>query len=139
MNEVHRGHCLCQSVQFEARGAPKWIAYCHCESCRRHTASAVAVFVGFDEQNVRFTGAAPQAYESSRDVWRSFCRVCGSPLTYRSKRFPGEVHIYVGVMDDPGRYEPTAHVYCSERLPWFETTDHHHRYERTSKDATESA
>jgi hypothetical protein len=130
--EAHRGHCLCRAVRLEADGAPKWVAYCHCESCRRHTASPVAVFVGFDEQNVRFSGEPPQVYQSSPEVWRSFCRVCGSPLTYRAERFPGEVHVYVGVLDDPGRYAPEAHVHCVERLPWFDTTDDKPRHDRTS-------
>jgi hypothetical protein len=88
--------------------------------------------VGFDERSLRFTGQQPQSYESSQDVWRSFCRVCGSPVSYRAKRFPGEVHVYVGVLDDPARYEPTAHVYFAEHLPWFDTADHHRRYQQTS-------
>jgi hypothetical protein len=53
-------------------------------------------------------------------------------VSYRAKRFPGEIHIYVGVLDDPARYEPTAHVYFAEHLPWFDTTDHHRRYQQTS-------
>ncbi|MDP9138295.1 MAG: GFA family protein [Pseudomonadota bacterium] len=129
---VHYGHCLCGAVRFEAEGQPKWIAFCHCESCRRHTASPVAVFVGFDERNFRFTADLPQVFESSKDVRRSFCRACGSPLTYQSARYPDEVHVYAGVMDDPSRYQPTAHVHFAEHLPWFDTVDGHRRHDRNS-------
>jgi hypothetical protein len=129
---LHSGHCLCGRVEFHVSSEPLWVAYCHCASCRRHTASAVAVFAGFDERSVQFTRGEPQVYESSPDVWRSFCGTCGSPISYRSKRFPGEVHFYVGVMDQPDRYEPTAHVYFGEHVPWFDTRDSLVRYEGTA-------
>ena len=130
---LHSGHCLCGTVQFEISAEPLWVAYCHCGSCRRHTASAVAAFAGFDERSVRFTREEPRVYESSPGVWRSFCGICGSPIGYRSTRFPGEVHFYVGVMDDPQCYRPTAHVHYGERIPWFDTKDELVRYEATSK------
>ena len=134
MNEPqHSGHCLCGGVEFEISDEPLWVAYCHCASCRRHTASAVALFAGFDERSVRFTRDEPKVYESSSGVWRSFCKACGSPISYRSTRFPGEVHFYVGVMNYPERYRPTAHVYFGEHIPWFDTKDELVRYEATSK------
>lgn len=128
----HRGHCLCGSVKFEADAEPKWIAYCHCASCRRHTGSAVATFVGFDEARFRYIGGKPAEYESSPMVWRGFCTRCGTPISYRAARFPGEIHVYVGAMDHPERYVPTAHVYFAEHLPWFDTTDTCMRYSTTS-------
>jgi DNA-binding HxlR family transcriptional regulator len=100
------------------------------EAYRPHWA-AVAM-AGFAERSVQFTRDEPQVYESSPDVWRSFCGTCGSPISYRSKRFPGEVHFYVGVMDQPDGYEPTAHVYFSEHVSWFDTRDNLVRYERTA-------
>ncbi|HEY7750559.1 MAG TPA: GFA family protein [Aestuariivirgaceae bacterium] len=129
---MHSGHCLCGAVGFETSSEPLWVAYCHCASCRRHTGSAVAAFAGFDEQSVRFTRNVPAVYESSPDVWRSFCSICGSPISYRSRRFPNEVHFYVGVMDHPERYRPTAHVYFGEHLPWFDTRDELARHEKTT-------
>jgi hypothetical protein len=134
MNEPrHSGHCLCGRVEFEISSEPLWIAYCHCASCRRHTASAVALFAGFDERSVRFIHDEPKVYESSPGVWRSFCEGCGSPVSYRSTRFPGEVHFYAGVMNQPENYQPTAHVYFGEHIQWFDTKDELVRYEGTSK------
>jgi hypothetical protein len=129
----HSGHCLCGGVKFEISTDPLWVAYCHCASCRRHTASPVATFAGFDERSVRFTGEAPKLYESSPGTWRSFCGTCGSPISYRSRRFPGEAHFYIGIMDQPERYVPTAHVYFGEHIAWFDTDDELRRYEATSQ------
>ena len=39
MTESHKGRCLCGAVEFEFEGKPNWVAYCHCESCRRNTSS----------------------------------------------------------------------------------------------------
>ena len=133
-SDIHLGFCLCGAIKFESDREPKWVAYCHCASCRRHTGSAVATFVGFDDAHFRFTAGTPAVYESSLKVWRSFCPACGSPISYRSARYPGEVHIYIGAMDRPERYVPTAHVYFAEHLPWFDTTDTCLRLAGTTRD-----
>ena len=129
---AHGGRCLCGAVTFHSEKAPKWVTYCHCASCRRHTASPVAVFLGFDAAYFRFTGEAPSAFESSHGVVRQFCRRCGSPISYQGERYPGEIHLYVGVMDDPQRYAPQAHVFFDEHLPWFDTADGLDRHDRTA-------
>lgn len=46
------GGCLCGLVRFEATGAPKWTAYCHCRSCRRHTGAPVSAYAGFAEERL---------------------------------------------------------------------------------------
>ena len=129
----HSGGCLCGAIRFQMSADPLWVAYCHCESCRRHTAAVVATFAGFAETAVSFTKGTPAVFESSPEVWRSFCSRCGSPISYRSARFPGEVHFYIGVMDSPGQYLPQAHVHHGEHISWFDTKDDLVRFESTAK------
>ncbi len=43
MTEGYLGRCLCGAVEFEAQGAPKWVCWCHCESCRRHSGAPASV------------------------------------------------------------------------------------------------
>lgn len=127
----HSGGCLCGAIRFRTTANPLGVVYCHCQSCRRHTASAVAIFAGFAEEAVSFTQGVPAVFESSPDVWRSFCGRCGSPISYRAARYPGEVHFYIGVMDRPEQYVPQTHVYYGEHIPWFDTKDDLPRFERT--------
>ncbi len=134
MAEVHAGNCLCGRVRFEASGEPLWVAHCHCASCRRNTGSAVATFVGFREKDFRYTQGAPKVYESSPGVKRSFCADCGTPLTYGGARAPGEVHAYLGVMDDAARYPATVHVFTEEALPWLHIQDQAKRFKKTGRD-----
>ncbi len=126
------GGCLCGAVRYEARGPAKWTCYCHCHSCRHATGAPVAAFAGFDEANFRFTQGEPQVFESSPGVWRAFCGRCGSPLAYRATRFAGEVHILIGSLDKPEDFAPRAHVFCEERISWFDTTDSMKRFDKLS-------
>ena len=126
---ARRGRCLCGAVTFAYEGKPLWVAHCHCESCRRATASPVTTFLGVASKGFDWMGGAPQVFESSPGVRRSFCSRCGSPLAYEADRFPGEVHLYVATLDDPAAVEPKGHVHVAEQLPWFEVLDELPRYE----------
>jgi hypothetical protein len=125
MNEqtIHTGGCLCGAVRFEATGEPGWTCYCHCHSCRRHTASPVASFVGFTEKTFRYTRGQPKTFESSPQTWRSFCADCGTPLTYHADWDKAGIHVYLGALDNPDTFPPRFHVNCAEKIAWFETTD----------------
>lgn len=126
-----RGHCLCGSISFAYRGEPLWVAYCHCESCRRGTASPVTTFVGVASDGFRWTQGAPTLFESSPGVRRRFCGRCGTPLAYEADRYPGEVHLYAATLDDPEAVRPTGHVHTAERIAWFEVHDDLPRYARS--------
>lgn len=118
-----KGHCLCHDIEYEFDGTPLWIAHCHCESCRRHTSSALATFVGVKVDQFRYLKGEPAVYESSPKVRRYFCARCGSPMAYAADRYPGEVHLYIGTLDNPAGFMPKGHVHTSEQLPWFEVHD----------------
>lgn len=116
---MRTGRCFCGAVRFEARGEPKWVAFCHCESCRRATSSPVAAFTCFAVGDVQFTGESLREHDSSPGVLRSFCGKCGSPLSYRTGKRPDEIDLYVASFDDAADWQPTRHDYYSEHLPWL--------------------
>lgn len=117
----HTGHCLCGAVRFTAHGAPKWVSYCHCESCRRQTGAPVTAYAGYESRKVEWTGAKPSAYGSSPGVTRGFCGRCGSPVYYQGARWPGETHLHLGLFDTPD-IVPTGQAFAEERLPWLHLT-----------------
>lgn len=131
--DIHPGGCLCGSVRFEVTGKPNWIVNCHCQSCRRHTASPMATFAGFTDQTFRFTQGEPKVFESSPETWRSFCGECGTPLVYRANWDKGGVHVYIGAFDDPGAFPPMFHVNFAEHVAWFDTADDLRRYRSMDK------
>jgi hypothetical protein len=115
----HTGHCLCGAVRYRAQGTPKWIANCHCASCRRATGAPMATFAGFAAERFAYTAGAPVRFHSSPGVTRSFCGRCGTPLTYEGARWPGEIHVLVGSLDRPEDFPPTKNSFAKERLPWL--------------------
>lgn len=129
------GGCLCGAVRFSVAAEPLWSAYCHCESCRRATGSPLAAFVGFAEDAVQFRGDARRLFSSSSGVERSYCGNCGTPLSYRSTRWPGEIHLYTPTFDNPAAYPPTFHVHWAEKLAWLGFMDSLPKHDHASTSA----
>ncbi|KKB11523.1 hypothetical protein VE25_12035 [Devosia geojensis] len=113
-----QGRCLCGACTFELTGPPNWVGHCHCQSCRRATASPFTTWIGQENGSWRFTGTAPVVYQSSPGATRGFCGNCGSPMFYQSERYPNERHFYAALLDHPERVEPTKHFHADEKLPW---------------------
>ena len=103
---ARHGRCHCGAVQFTAIGEPLFVAFCHCESCRRSTGGALVAACGFRREDVAFSGAAPTYYISSPGVRRGFCARCGTSLTFESARWPDDVHLMVGNFDSPESFAP---------------------------------
>lgn len=114
-----RGHCLCGRTTYLVDKAPAWCGHCHCSSCRRQTGSALATFVGCERAHFTLTGEEMGCYESSPGVRRYFCQHCGTPIAYESRQLPGEIHLFLGSLDNPQDYVPGGEVFCGERLPWL--------------------
>lgn len=128
---VKSGHCLCGAVRFEYDGETVFAGYCHCESCRRQTASPFTTFVGVPDGTWRWRGQAPQVYHSSPGQDRYFCGTCGAPVAYRSARWPGEIHFYAALLEDPQAFVPTEHYHWEERLHWAAPNDDLPKHEGT--------
>ncbi len=117
------GHCLCGAVGFACDGPENWMAHCHCESCRRATASPFTSFFGVPNGMWRWTGEEPKTFSSSPGVVRSFCGKCGSQMAYQADRFPNEAHFYAATLDDQSGYVPTVHVHSDEMVGWITLGD----------------
>jgi hypothetical protein len=122
------GGCLCGAIRFQAEGTPQWVAYCHCNSCRRATGAPVAAFAGFARAQVQFVKGTPKTFASSPGVTRSFCGACGTPLSYEGERWPDEIHLFVVSFDDAAQLAPQAHVNTAEQMPWLSIHDDLPRY-----------
>jgi len=120
---VNKGRCLCGQTTFEYNGDALWCGYCHCESCRRNTASPVAVFIGIPRTNYQYTGLQPGVYESSAGVRRHFCKTCGTPMAFDADKYPDEIHFYLVSLDNPQALKPEIHFHYDERLCWLQIND----------------
>ena len=117
------GGCHCGAVRYQVMGAPKWTAHCHCASCRKTTGAALSTYAGYPRDQFVLLKGKPKRFASSQGVSREFCGVCGTPLTYASVRWPGEVHVLVCTFDEPAAFAPTAHIFVAEKMPWLHLGD----------------
>ena len=119
------GSCLCGRVRYQITGKIGPVGHCHCSTCRKAQGGAFVTNAPVRTKYFRLlTGADSVAgFESSPGKQRCFCRVCGSPLWSRRESEPEIIRIRLGLLDsDPGR-RPLAHVWVSEKAPWYEITD----------------
>ena len=122
------GRCLCGQYKFHCRQMPIWVAYCHCQSCRRFNAAPAAAYVGCPATAVEFEPSPPPHFVSSPGVRRSYCEICSTPLAYEAEFFPGEIHLFRSNFDRPEDFEPTRHVLFNEHETDFEIHDDLPRY-----------
>lgn len=119
MSGEAEGGCLCGAVRFVATGEPLNVAWCHCQSCRRHSGAPVSVFVAYRRDAYRVTKGEITKFNSSPGRWRGFCARCGSTLTCEGESSGPETHFHVGAFDDAAAFAPTWHIFPEERLPWL--------------------
>ncbi|MEM9497000.1 MAG: GFA family protein [Pseudomonadota bacterium] len=123
------GHCFCGECRWAAQLPMLWAALCHCEDCRRAASSDYVSWFGVRRETVTWHGPRV-TYASSPGVRRSFCATCGAPMSFETDVFPDETHLYAATLDDPTLYEPQAHIFWSERLPWVQVRDDLPRHEK---------
>lgn len=82
-------------------------------------------WAGFPNERfaVEADGAQPVWYASSPGAERAFCGRCGSPMFFRSTRWPGETHVARALFTDPLDREPSAHVFYETHVSWFDVAD----------------
>ncbi len=133
--DTRTGGCHCGAVRFQVMGKPNWTASCHCASCRKTTGAAMSSYAGFPRDRFVLLKGKPKHFASSQGVSREFCPECGTPLTYASVRWPGEIHVLVCTFDDPSAFAPAAHMFVAEKVPWLQLNDGLPQYARTPSDA----
>jgi hypothetical protein len=83
----------------------------------------MTTYIGVLDTQWRWIGKVPKLYKSSPGVERTFCENCGSPLSFRSEKMSGMMHLYVAALEEPEKFEPTLHVAFEEKLPWLKLAD----------------
>jgi hypothetical protein len=128
---VLEGGCLCGAIRFKVTGPALDRGSCHCRSCRKASSAPELPYAQFAVSDFVITRGWPAQYHSSAEVTRTFCRHCGSPLTYRHAGRPDRLDIMTCSLDDPDALPPAYHVWTShkprwavidDRLPAFDTT-----------------
>jgi hypothetical protein len=95
----------------------------------------MVAWMGFAPDHVAWTGARSY-FKSSAHATRSFCPTCGSPMSFESTQWPGEIHLYAASLDHPDSYTPELHCYTEEQLSWLHITDSLPKFSGTADSET---
>ena len=119
-----RGRCLCGAVTFSAALPSKWVAHCHCTLCQRAHGAAFVTWVGMASDRVQVGGDTALCwFDSPGGGERAFCKCCGSSLFFRSRHWPGELHIARALFAEPLDRAPQAHAYYDTHVSWVRVAD----------------
>ncbi|EPX72396.1 S-(hydroxymethyl)glutathione synthase activity [Schizosaccharomyces octosporus yFS286] len=79
MPEYH-GTCLCKAVQVSVQVEKPELGICHCDTCRKWCS---APFMAFAAQDINLEPKDKVSqYASSNIAKRSFCKICGTTLSF---------------------------------------------------------
>ena len=132
MTDPYRGSCLCGIVKFEVDEFLPQAAHCHCSMCRKFHGASYATIAGVLDSNFRWIEGedALKGYTAENGTTRTFCRHCGSSLTFSSPRAPEEeVEIALGAMDGDVPVVPSAHIFVGSAANWTVLGDDLPQYE----------
>lgn len=116
----YSGRCQCGAIAFELVGEPKLVSLCHCTDCRRSSGAPVMGWAEYAEDKYAVTKGTPKSINSSGTAMRSFCRDCGTGLTYRNQEIlPDVVEVALGTIDDADKLTPSMQIVTAERLGWM--------------------
>ena len=132
MGGVIRGGCLCGALRFETSADPVESGYCHCRICQRSTGAPVLAYVSFPVSSFQYVAGEPARYASSDRGAREFCASCGTQIAFRAAANPITVDVSAGALDDPARFPPQKHIYCSSAIPWLEIAGNLPRFAEAS-------
>lgn len=118
-----RGRCFCGFVRYEAEGIPSQETNCHCSICRRTSGAPFVAWFTVPVDGFTFISGEPASFRSSEHGTRTFCPRCGTPLTFRSSRYPDEIDVTICSLEQPDRLPPKDHTRTSAKVSWVTLND----------------
>ena len=115
----YTGGCLCGAVRFSFVGKLDVLYFCHCSQCRKNY-GLYGAFAGVIRSALVMNKTDKlQSFQSSRNVTRKFCGVCGSPVIWDRK---GDERVYVlmGALDGDIRATGAKHIYVKDKGGYYE-------------------
>ncbi len=119
MNEPF-ARCQCGDLQVDLALPSKWLAHCHCSQCRAAHGAGFVTWIGMNADRCTLRDPLQRLtwYASSEHAERGFCGRCGSPMLFRSTRWPGELHIAFGLVHGEVDRSPQVHVHWESHVGW---------------------
>jgi hypothetical protein len=115
------GACVCGAVRLQIDIPAVWAWHDHSPASRHAQGCAYATYVGSWRSKFRFLQGEEHVarYEDpASGAARSFCKRCGTPLTYERARAPKMVNIPRALFEGRTGREPRYHLGLAQAADW---------------------
>jgi hypothetical protein len=116
---MYTGSCLCGAVRYQIDGDVERTSKCWCTMCQKQHGAAFGPYANVASDALQFTQGADAItrYASSPGVERTFCKVCGSNLTWQMDR--ARIGVTLGTFDTPYEGQVTHDLYIASKPGWL--------------------
>jgi hypothetical protein len=122
---MHRGSCLCRSVQYEIESDLKAVVNCHCRFCRKAHGALFTplLFTQFSNLTISEGAEFVARYHIDRlDADRCFCAKCGTRL-YNHAPERGLISLVVATLETDQVWRSIAHINTESKCSWLDIND----------------
>ncbi len=91
MNQENKASCLCGQVAWSLQAEPFALYNCHCRMCQKIHGAAFGTYAYIRDEEFQWTGSTDTIvnYQSSKQLTRSSCSVCGSVVPFQCQGHKG--------------------------------------------------
>jgi hypothetical protein len=118
---LRHGGCQCGALRYELSAQPHKIYICHCNECRKQSASAFGISLFVPREALRLIRGQPHWWSRTADSGNvlecAFCPDCGSRLWHQRPSRPGVITVKAGSLDEPTDVGAAVHIWTSRKLP----------------------
>ncbi|WP_339674348.1 GFA family protein [Dasania marina] len=119
------GSCQCGQITYKLHEAPKMVIACHCTECQKLSTAPFSVTAMVPADTIEFSGELKEWSRSSDSGNTSsgkFCPNCGNRVYHYNPDDPSTLKLKLKPvnMADDNVFAPTAHIWVSEKLSWFD-------------------
>ena len=118
---MYTGSCLCGAVRYQIDGDVERTSNCWCTMCQKQHGAASAPYANIASSALQWTQGAEAItrYASSPGIERTFCKVCGSNLTWQALSECARIGVTLGTFDTPYEGRVTDDLYIENKPGWL--------------------
>ncbi len=120
-----KASCQCGQVTYKLHEAPKVVLACHCKECQKLSTSPFSVTAVLDKDTIEFSGEMGEwsrLADSGNRNHAKFCSGCGNRIYHFNPEDLSTIKLKLKPveLEDSRIFEPTMHVWVSEKLSWYQ-------------------
>jgi hypothetical protein len=122
-----KGSCQCGQLTYQLFKKPNAVWACHCSECQKLSSSPFSITAMVDSKTIKFKGELKEwsrSSDSGNMNVAKFCPYCGNRVYHYNPDDLEVIKLKLKPVNLPkasaALFEPTAHVWVSEKLNWYQ-------------------